>query len=274
MKKIFYTLSVIGILFIVSPIFSLKGESYQIGLLVNDVKVSHNNGKNWNTAEVDMGLIEADTVKTGDASYCDIIMPERGNFRIIDNSLISISSLKKQIEAIKVKKGKALFNIAKKLGPDESFTVETTVAVAAVRGTQFVIDSDEQKVNVTVNKGKVLITRNVKLPADSNPDELKKFLEVEASENQTIELTMDENKALEDTLNRVKKNRAEMIKILADNHDQTQKKLKILKGNVNRLFDQLNKDIEIQGNDTNSIENNSNEDDTSEIIEKTKNKVK
>jgi hypothetical protein len=57
---------------------------YLIDVFVGDVQVSHN-GTDWLPAEVGMELKQADIVKTGDNSFCDIVMPNRGIFRVTYN---------------------------------------------------------------------------------------------------------------------------------------------------------------------------------------------
>jgi hypothetical protein len=243
-------------------------DAFVLSLYVGKVRVSHNNGKSWNSVKVEMPLKEKDTIKTWINSYCDILMPNRGNFRIVDNSLVSMNILKKQIEEIKVKKGRVLFNVSKKLSKGETFRVETDVAVASVRGTEFEMDTDSEKLHVSVSEGAVNVKRNVTIPEGVEVDEdLGKYLEVEVAGNQTIEMTQSENKALQNALNRAKNNKDELLKVLKGSKAQTEKKLQIMKRNIKRVFDELN-----QYDDSKS--GSKKDDDTSETIGKAKQGLK
>ncbi len=264
MKRFILFLSVFSIL-ILNNGFSEKDKAYTVSLFVGDVRVSHNSGVNWNMVEAEMELKEADTIKTGMDSFCDILMPGRGNFRVVDNTIVTINKLKKQLEEIKVKKGKALFTISKKLKSDETFRVESDIAVAAVRGTEFLVETDGEKLKYSVVKGKVLIRRNVKIPVEDTDEELVKSIEVEADANQELELTLDENKDIEATLERAKNNLSELKEILSNTKKDTQKKIRLMK-NADRVLKEINKYEETQNN---SGEGNE-EDETGGVIDKAK----
>jgi len=247
------------------PASNNTNRAYSISVTVGIVKYSENNGSNWMKAFPELELMEKSLVKTGINSYCDILMPERGVFRVMDNTTIQIKELKKQVEQIKIRKGNAIFNIAKSLEPGESFTVETSVANAAVRGTKFEIDSDDSNINVSVSSGKVSIKRNVNIPEEyQNDEEVQKLLTVEAESNQTITLTMDENRELEKTINRVKNDKDEVLSVLRNSHEATLKKLKIMKRNIKRVFDELEKYSDASQDDQNQS------DDTENALEKVK----
>lgn len=265
MKKIVLFSSLAIILIVIGVTYAQKNSTYKVNLSYGNVQVSHNNGQKWITAEPEMELVEMDTVKTGNDSYCDILMPGRGNFRIVEDTMVTMNKLRKQLEQIKIKSGKVLFNITQKLKNDETFKVESEVAVAAVRGTEFVIETDGGKLKCSVIHGTVAIRRNVKIPVEDQTGELAGKLEVDATANQEIEMTMDENKALEDLLFRAKNDMAELKSILSDSHDQTQKKVHLIK-NADRLLKELNKADETQNNNGEE----SSEDDTSDILNKAK----
>ncbi len=256
--------------FLTRDIFPDDKMAYSVSLYVGIVKYSQNNGSSWKKVFPDLALIEQALLKTGRNSYCDILMPNRGVFRVMDNTLVQIKELKKQVEEIKVKKGRAMFSVNRKLEKDESFMVETSVANAAVRGTKFEIDADSTDLDVSVAEGTVSITRNVNIPDEYKDDEqVQSLLTVDAASNQTIKLTMEENKELEDHINRVKNNKDEVLKALQDSHDATAKKLQIMKRNINRVFDELEKSDEKQNTDLNN-NNNNDDDETQNTIDKVK----
>ncbi|MCX7821551.1 MAG: FecR family protein [Brevinematales bacterium] len=266
MKKIFYfiimTLSIVCL-------FANDKANYILSMYVGDVKVAVKENDKWTKAKAEMPLYESSMVKTGRESYCDVLMPKRGVFRILDNTLVIMNQLKSNIEEIKIKKGKGLFNITKKLSQGETFKVETEVAVAAVRGTQFIIDTDEKKITCRVKEGEVVLRRNVKLPAElENDEEIQSKLEVVAKANQEIELTIDENKALENLINRAKNNLAELKDILDESQRATQRKLKMIK-NVRRVLKELNMFDDMQ---TGNLEENEEIDETQDTLQRMKNR--
>lgn len=88
---------------------------YIIDVYSGEVEFSHNEGKEWKNVEAGMTLVENDILKTGANSFCDIIMPNRGIFRVAGNSVISLKYLRKEIESINIKKGKQyLLDLEKK----------------------------------------------------------------------------------------------------------------------------------------------------------------
>lgn len=134
---------------------------YLIDITAGQVDVSKDTGKTWQSAEVGMELSQNDTIRTGSDSFCDIIMPERGVFRVTFNSVVSLKELGKSAERLDVQKGKIVLNITEKLKDNETFEVETQTAVAAVRGTEFVIDFQGGKMTARVKTGEVAVRRNI-----------------------------------------------------------------------------------------------------------------
>lgn len=250
------------------------GKTYSIDIYVGKVQVSHNKGKNWKPVSSEMNLKESDMLKTGSDSYCDILMPGQGVFRAGDNTVIIISKLDEKNAKLDLKKGKVVVKVTKKLESDETFRIDTDIGVAAVRGTEFILDTDNKKLDLSVNEGTVNMKRNVDIPEDVVLDEeMQKCLEVDTMANQSIEFTMDENKTLEKMIDRAKNNKDELLSVLQNSREATAKKLKIMKKNVNRIFNELGN--EQTGEDQTTTEGDSgSDDDTSDVINKAKSKMK
>lgn len=187
------------------PKKTVKGEgpAYMIDLYQGTVQVSRDGGKNWIQAEPEMKLSENDWIKTGPGSFCDLILPDRGICRVSENTLLTIATLKPKSEKFSVQRGKVVLNITKKLESDESFEVETAAAVLAVRGTQFLVDSDGEKVSAQVKEGTVAVRRkmNLTVPAGMNAEEVAKALEISVTRDQEVETSVAENRAAETELN-------------------------------------------------------------------------
>lgn len=268
-KKYILLIGAALIILLIGTAFAQKKSVYKVNLSYGNVKVSHNEGQRWAKVEPDMELAEMDTVKTGSDSYCDILMPGRGNFRLVEDTMVTMNKLRKQLEQIKIKKGRALFNITQKLKKDETFNVESEVAVAAVRGTQFVMETDGDKLKCSVIEGTVAIKRNVTIPVDDPDGELAKLIQVNATANQEIVMTMDENKELENLLSQAKNNMAELKSILNDANAKDKKKVMMMK-NADRLL----KDLEQSDDHGQNNDGEDNGDDASSIINKTKSHTK
>lgn len=181
-----------------------EGDVFMLDICVGDVKISHDEGKSWISPESGMILVENDMIKTGKDSYCDVIIPKRGIFRIADNTMVLLKSLKKELESIKVSRGKVVVNIFEPLKKDESFTVETTAAVVAVRGTEFSVKTDGVKTVTSVKKGKVVVRKNIEIKENDliSKEEAEKYLEVPISENEELETDVEDNKETEGKINK------------------------------------------------------------------------
>lgn len=177
--------------------------TFILDVYTGSVDISRDEGKNWKMADVGQELAENDQIRTGPDSFCDIIMPDRGIFRIADNSIVLLSNLKKQLEVINIKKGKILANITKKLAEDETFLVGTTTAVVSVRGTEFSVLTDGEKTVTAVKKGEVKVRKNISLNTTNlSEQELAGIIEIPVKQDENLEVDAGENKELEDSLNK------------------------------------------------------------------------
>lgn len=272
MKRILFI--VLSLVILIQAGYS-AGKNYSVDIFVGKVLISHNKGKTWKQVSSELALKESDVIKTGPDSYCDIIMPNQGIFRVVDNTTIIIGKLDNKSSMLNLKKGKVVVKVTRKLDPDETFKVDTDIGVAAVRGTEFILDTDNKKLGLSVNDGTVNLKRNVDLPDDFVLDEeLQKYLEVDTMANQTIEFTMDENKTLEKMIDRAKNNKDELLSVLQNSREATAKKLKFMKKNINRIFNELGNEQTGGDQDQTGQNNDSGDDDTSDVINKAKSKMK
>ncbi len=137
-----------------------KGEDFAMVIFfVGDVKI------NGAVAEIGNIVKENDTIITGTMSSCDIKIGE-SIIRVKEKSKLLISQLIKtgavENVALGLDVGKMLCK-PKKLMKSESFMVRTPTAVAAVRGTQFTVETDRKKTTrIKVYNGKVRVARRVK----------------------------------------------------------------------------------------------------------------
>ncbi len=176
---------------------------YLIDAYVGDVQVSHN-GTDWLPAEVGMELKQADVIKTGDNSFCDIVMPNRGIFRVTYNSVIYLSKLTEKIEELEVRQGRIAVNVTEKLEADEDFRISTGTAVVAIRGTQFVLEMKPSgDFNTVVKEGVVVAKPAVNLSRLNNAavrSEVDKNLEVKIEANQAVSFNPQQTAGIQNAI--------------------------------------------------------------------------
>ena len=208
---------------------------YQVEVTTGKVLLTHDNGAHWEHAAPDSQLHVSDMIKTGKDSSCEISMGKAGVFKMQENSQIKIKQLEKNAQSVKMKRGRILFNIFGKK-PKRYLKVETEVAIAAVKGTQFVLESDGEKLTTSVVEGSVLVKRQVKLP--SGAANMDSMLEVELKDKQEVSMTMSENKELQNLIDKTRNNMSQLKKILRSNRNKTQKAIRMMK-NAQHLIDDM-----------------------------------
>lgn len=154
-------------------------------------------------AQTDMVLPVGSTVSTGPKSQCNIIIGDSSYVSIKENSKLVLASLVRKNGALEdstldLQSGRIVAT-PKKLLRDEGFSVKTRTAVAAVRGTKFVVTNEPgEDVKVAVIEGKVEMKPRVpSLEAESAAAEpaaladIRKKIDAAAvvvSENQTASI--------------------------------------------------------------------------------------
>src|SRR5258708_5120732 len=100
-----------------------------------------------------------DEIRTKSGSRADVHLGRFTVIRMKENTVIKLKKLQIQkdqfIGYVKLTSGKVLVKVKKKLSKDSRFAVLTPVAVAAVRGTVFVVDVDQKTSSVQVLEGVV-----------------------------------------------------------------------------------------------------------------------
>ncbi|MCL1834270.1 MAG: FecR domain-containing protein [Leptospirales bacterium] len=175
MKKNFLTLSILFMSILLFNCSAKKSEEYaSIAFMIGDVKK--------NNVETKIGEItkEDDTITTGDNSFCDIRIGE-SLLRIKSQSSVNITSLIKngttENTIINLNSGKILCK-AKKLSEDENFMVKTPTTVAAIRGTQFTVETDKVlTTRIKVFEGGVKVAKRVK-PLEASLDKVLSYAPV------------------------------------------------------------------------------------------------
>ncbi len=254
------------VMMLVVMISSQAGSAaYEVESFIGTVEYS-SDGKSWKPVDVGMRLSKNAWVRTGQSSEVTMTYQKKRSLQVLQQTVVQLKNLG-TTETVKVKSGKVHLNVFTKLKPGEVLQVENEVAVAAVRGTRFVIDYEENQASTcTVVEGRVVLTRNVSLPPEVAQDpEVEKLLTVEVKANQKLSMTMDENRALEETIRRSKNNLAQLKQALSEAQRETMSRIMAVK-NAERVLEELRQYDE---------ENTDNgEDETEDTVEKIKSRVK
>lgn len=102
-------------------------------------------------------LQQGDVIKTGKDGLVDIVWDNRWGYRLLGKSDCALKSLDSQHSVIEMKDGDIIFNI-EALPKDGQLDLETPIAVAAVRGTQFWGNVDGRDATFAVKDGYIDIT--------------------------------------------------------------------------------------------------------------------
>lgn len=182
---------------------------YFLDSFVGSVQVSPDKGASWKEGEAGMSIAESDTVRTGADSYCDIVMPDKGILRVTADTTLFVSTLNSTNARLDIENGKLVVNIADKLKPTEQFRVESSTAVVAVRGTEFVMDvADDGSTALSVNEGVVAFRQKLE-GVDTNQtvvNEIEDALEVTVTNAQVVEYTAEQHETLRATVREMIRN--------------------------------------------------------------------
>ncbi|MCL2026840.1 MAG: FecR domain-containing protein [Leptospirales bacterium] len=158
-KKLFICVTLILVFGLVSGCSKRPDEFASVMFLMGDVFC--------NDAAVEIGvpLKQDDTIKTSELSFCDIKLGD-SLIRIKEKSTVILSSLMQsdgnENVGLELLSGKMLCK-PKKLLKSEQFVVKTPTAIAAVRGTDFTVETDANKTTrIKVFSGSMNIGKRVK----------------------------------------------------------------------------------------------------------------
>jgi hypothetical protein len=116
-------------------------------------------GNKWKSAEINMPIYEGDAFRTKEESSLEITFDDATIIKIGANTDLKLSEMKRNqnsaLTVFSLMKGKFLAIVDKLKSPDSKFEVYTKMAVAAVKGTEFVVTADEVETNIGVFEGVV-----------------------------------------------------------------------------------------------------------------------
>lgn len=188
-----------------------------ITFLSGIVKV--NRGEGWSSVDVEDVVQENNIIKTKENSFCEIQFMHFAVVRVQENSEITVKNvlLKENSNNVKLDlfNGKLLCKV-NNLKKGESFIVHTKTALCAVRGTEFLIITDEKKATIAVKKGEV---RVVPEPIAARVEKIKEVLKSETAkvvveELKLPEIIVPENREMSISKEEVKKIEEDFEKII------------------------------------------------------------
>ncbi len=161
---------------------SITGNDGLVNFVTGDVKaISDNVTSTVNTGDKIIGGM---TIKTGVKSIVEIQF-QGSVIRINEKSSTVMTELTKNLKdnsentGIYVENGQALFKVTRKLTSNEKFNVNTPTSVAGVRGTEFIVTSDNDKSTISCVEGKVAVRKSSGNDSD--------FVMVEAGREAVVE---------------------------------------------------------------------------------------
>lgn len=123
----------------------------------------------WKALAVNAELAGSDTVRTGAKSSAKIDFSDGAKIFIEENTSVRLKDIKKPTEkgtldiVVEIIKGALFFDVSKR--QDSRFEMETSTAVAGVKGTKGVVSFKDDKTEVMVIEGRVEVSLK-KAPVD------------------------------------------------------------------------------------------------------------
>ncbi len=159
-------------------------------------------------AKVGSILLPDSMIRTGADAKAKVQIGDRAVISIEPNSSVKVRDLFKdgttgqENTRIEFQAGKSMLNITKKLAAQDSFDVMTPSAVAGVRGTEFLVDTeDAEQSKIAVVSGSVVVRKRIAALDDApknstQPAAIKEALK-ELAQSQEIPVTSNQELAVE-----------------------------------------------------------------------------
>jgi hypothetical protein len=149
-----YVKTLCGILILSVSVFA---QSVKVNYLLGEARYKESaQAESWSTLSLSSELGENNVVRTGGHSLCELKFSDGSITKLLENSMLELRNVSRPEERgveMFSALGKFYFKIKKSLS--RSFTVTTPVAVAAVRGTEFIIVHSGNKTDILVKEGEV-----------------------------------------------------------------------------------------------------------------------
>ncbi|MCK4648380.1 FecR domain-containing protein [bacterium] len=157
MKKF---LVVLVLIVVVLYVVSFTRRTAVVTFTKGEAEICLRGKKEWRVLEPGMKLGRNDKIRTKYNSKIDVKIDEKSAFRLTEDSEAQIATLirmgKFQATSLKLKDGTVLTKVGK-YPVKPRFKIRTSAAVAAVRGTSFLVASSPEKTRVAVKEGLIRV---------------------------------------------------------------------------------------------------------------------
>jgi outer membrane protein OmpA-like peptidoglycan-associated protein len=144
-----------------------QGKTAHIGFIAGEVLLRSAGENQWRSAEVGDSISQGTMVRTGQNSYCELIISSGTIFRMKDRTELQLVQIPESAQEnrlrVRLMTGQLLSNTHKITYKSEE-TIETDTAVVSVHGTSYLVDAERGGTTVMVNRGKVRVRMNYQVP--------------------------------------------------------------------------------------------------------------
>lgn len=226
MKKI----AIFSIAVLFAAVISCKKQSAEmprngiINFMNGEVSLITQGGKT--PAKVGDTVVEGMKIETGVNSFVDIYFGENA-IKVLEKSIVEISvltmNLKQNSEKteLMVQNGKVMSRITKKLAKNDSYMIKTPTTIAAVRGTEFLMEEIDGMGTVSCVEGKVAVKGSK--DADDKFIEITEgqMAQVEQGKAPMVRSLADENKKnIQNILKDIREMKADIRKKFEDDREK------------------------------------------------------
>ncbi len=191
-------------------------------------------------------ILEGALLQTEARSYTDILFADI-SVRILPSSLIQVNELRRNSgkiqQAMTVHSGGGFFRVLKKLTKEESFIVRTPNVVAAVRGTDYMVQHQNNSSTIAVDSGQV----EVKKPDQADGTLVTAGKQASLDQSGQLKIADLQKQNLENIAS-IKQNMAkysqEILDIIRQKMEEIPKQVEELKNKNREAVDELKKKLD------------------------------
>ncbi len=110
----------------------------------------------WNPVQYDMPVFNADRIKTGRQSRCEITFTTKKVMRIGENSIVQIKAKDSKTDEVEMSRGRAWLSLFLPKGSSH-LVMRTPTSVCAIRGTVYRLESDSNRTTYRCYQGELEI---------------------------------------------------------------------------------------------------------------------
>ncbi len=167
MKNLKKLISLLGCILFISSLFAIREpELIDSIAVVSDYAgscyVKRTGTRDFKSVEINMPVYQGDEFKTGNGSFIEITFDDVSIIKLDSNTVLRINELTRKANIARtvfnLTWGRILAVVDKLRTPDSAFEVHTKMAIAAVKGTELAVETDDNKTSLGVYEGEVKYT--------------------------------------------------------------------------------------------------------------------